>query len=264
MLVSRERMLQAAGKYTDQRVVVLNFASVTNPGGVTRGSSTQEEALCGRSTLSPCLLGDELWRNYYQMHRDRHDAAYTDICIYVLIIKTDTDAPRRLPEDKMQTVDVITCAAPNLRERPSNTMNPAGGSPVHLSRQDIYSLHTHSPQKTWAWPPCTIPTCCRSSPTLFAPWNSQSTARPGTTPTTRSFTAFGANAKKRHRYQACRRGCFSRAVADNCLLYLCCLCRGLLCLLMIRHYFLHNVTCHKGAPPATRAVVVVKRRNLPG
>lgn len=151
VLVTRDRTFQAAGRYAGQRVAVLNFASATNPGGgVTCGSSAQEEALCRCSTLYPCLLRDELWRNYYQMHRDRRDAAYTDACIYtpdVLIIKTDTDAPRRLPEDKMQAVDVITRAAPNLRERPSNAMNPGAGSPVHLSRQDIYSLHTQRARK---------------------------------------------------------------------------------------------------------------------
>lgn len=151
VFVSRERTLQAAGKYAGQRVAVLNFASATNPGGgVTRGSSAQEEALCRCSTLYPCLLGDELWQKYYKMHRDRHDVTYTDACIYtpdVLIIKTDTDAPERLPEDKMQAVDVITCAAPNLREHASNAMNPGFGSPVHLSRQDIYSLHTQRARK---------------------------------------------------------------------------------------------------------------------
>ena len=130
---------------------MLNFASAKNPGGgVTRGSSAQEEALCRCSTLYPCLLGDELWQKYYKMHRDRHDVTYTDACIYtpdVLVIKTDTDAPERLPENKMQAVDVITCAAPNLRERPSNAMNPGAGSPVRLSRQDIYSLHTQRARK---------------------------------------------------------------------------------------------------------------------
>ncbi len=151
VLVSRERTLQAAGKYAGQRVAVLNFASATNPGGgVTRGSSAQEEALCRCSTLYPCLLGDELWQKYYKMHRDRRDVTYTDACIYtpdVLVIKTDTDAPERLPEGKIQAVDAITCAAPNLRERPGNAMNPGFGSPVHLSRQDIYSLHTQRARK---------------------------------------------------------------------------------------------------------------------
>lgn len=70
ILVSPERTLQAAGKYTGQKVAVLNFASATNPGGgVLHGSSAQEEALCRCSTLYPCLSGDDLWQSYYQMHR---------------------------------------------------------------------------------------------------------------------------------------------------------------------------------------------------
>ena len=151
VLVSRERTLQAAGKYAGQRVAVLNFASATNPGGgVTRGSSAQEEALCRCSTLYPCLFGDELWQKYYKMHRDRQDPTYTDACIYtpdVLIIKTDTGAPKRLPEDAMQPVDVITCAAPNLRERPNNAMNPGFDRPVFLSRQELHSLHVRRARK---------------------------------------------------------------------------------------------------------------------
>ena len=151
VFVSRERTLQAAGKYAGRRVAVLNFASATNPGGgVLLGSSAQEESLCRCSTLYPCLLGDELRKKYYKMHRDRQDPTYTDACIYtpdVMVIKTDTDAPERLPEDKMQAVNVITCAAPNLRERPNNAMNPGTGSPVRLSRQDIYLLHTQRARK---------------------------------------------------------------------------------------------------------------------
>lgn len=151
IFVSQDRTLQAASKYVGQKVAVLNFASATNPGGgVTRGSSAQEEALCRCSTLYPCLLGDDLWNKYYKMHRDRHDVTYTDACIYtpeVLIIKTDTDIPKRLDRAQMQPVDVITCAAPNLRERPNNSMNPGIGHAVHLSRQQIYSLHSQRARK---------------------------------------------------------------------------------------------------------------------
>lgn len=151
IVISKNRTLQAAGKYIGQKVAVLNFASATNPGGgVTRGSSAQEEALCRCSTLYPCLLGDDLWQKYYKMHRDRHDTTYTDACIYlpdVLVIKTDTDVPRRLPKAEMYPVDVITCAAPNLRERPNHAMNPGSESVVHLTNEQIYALHTQRAKK---------------------------------------------------------------------------------------------------------------------
>ncbi len=151
ILVSTERTLQAAGKYAGQKVAVLNFASATNPGGgVLRGSSAQEEALCRCSTLYPCLLGNDLWQSYYQMHRAQHDVTYTDACIYtpdVLVIKTDTNSPDRLPKDKIYPVDVITCAAPNLRLQPSNYMNPGHGAPARLTREQIRTLHLQRARK---------------------------------------------------------------------------------------------------------------------
>ena len=124
--VTPQRTFEAAQdlliRYPGSRAAVLNFASATNPGGgVTRGSSAQEEALCRCSTLYPCLTTPELDKGYYQYHRKQQDVRYTDACIYVpniKIIKTDTDVPQRLPENKWQTVDVICCAAPNLRDKP--------------------------------------------------------------------------------------------------------------------------------------------------
>ena len=147
--VTKERSFQAAVRlrkaYPDAKIAVHNFASATNPGGgVTRGSRAQEECLCRCSTLYPALASPALHENYYQFHRNRHDVRYTDACIFtpgVVICKSDTDFPDRLPQQDWVTVDILTCAAPNLREKPYNFMNPGTGSSVKLSDEALYELH---------------------------------------------------------------------------------------------------------------------------
>ena len=128
------------------KIAVLNFASATNPGGgVKTGSSAQEESLCRCSTLYPTLTQDWLWRAYYKKNRDAHDNLHTDACIYspnIIICKTDEDYPNRMPEKDWVRVDVITCAAPNLRQRPGNLHNPAAGiKAVSVKPEDLYELH---------------------------------------------------------------------------------------------------------------------------
>jgi len=147
--VTNERSLEAAArlskKHEGKRIAVLNFASATNAGGgVTKGSSAQEEALCRCSTLYPCLNTDCLKEKFYQVNRARHSALYSDACIYtpdIFMIKSDTSSPKRLPEDKWISIDIITCAAPNLRAQPSNHMNPNAGDPVKLSDSELLELH---------------------------------------------------------------------------------------------------------------------------
>lgn len=147
--VTDERTFQAAQRllkeYEGRRVAVHNFASATNPGGgVTKGSNAQEEALCRCSVLYPCLKTDELFRKYYSMHRKRSDARYTDACIYtpdVVVFKSDTAAPQTLPESEWYNTDVITCAAPNLRPVPYNSMNPGSGKAVKVTDAELMELH---------------------------------------------------------------------------------------------------------------------------
>ncbi|MGN0587715.1 MAG: TIGR02452 family protein [Oscillospiraceae bacterium] len=147
--VTTERTLAAAKrlseKYSGKRIAVLNFASATNPGGgVTTGSSAQEESLCRCSTLYPCLKTNELYGQFYSMHQKLCDTRYTDACIYtpkIISIKSDTAFPQAVPESEWFSVDVITCAAPNLREKPYNSMNPGQGKAVKVSPAELLAIH---------------------------------------------------------------------------------------------------------------------------
>lgn len=149
VVVSGKRTLEASEKYAKQgkRVCVLNFASATNPGGgVVHGSSAQEEAICRCSTLYPCLNTKEMWDGFYGPHRRADNPLYNDDCIFtpaVKVFKSDINFPELLPEAKWWDVNVITCAAPNLRNVPSNRMNPnAGSKKVDISYDDLKVLHT--------------------------------------------------------------------------------------------------------------------------
>ena len=106
-------------KRPHNKIAVLNFASATDPGGgVKSGSRAQEESLCRCSTLYSSLSQPKTIDKYYTFHIDRHNSLYTDACIYspdIVICKTDTGYPQRLDEKDFVKVDVITCAAPNLR-----------------------------------------------------------------------------------------------------------------------------------------------------
>lgn len=154
VVVSGKRTLEASESYAKQgkRVCVLNFASATNPGGgVVHGSSAQEEAICRCSTLYPCLNTKEMWNKFYTPHRNADNPLYNDDCIFtpdVKVFKGDTNFPERLPEADWWNVDVITCAAPNLRKIPSNFMNPnAGNKQADITYEELKALHTNRIQR---------------------------------------------------------------------------------------------------------------------
>ncbi len=134
VVVSGKRTFEAAESYAKagKRVAVLNFASATNPGGgVVNGSSAQEEALCRCSTLYQCLNIEMMWNQFYRPHRKADNPIYNnDILLTpdVIVCKSDINFPERIPEREWYKVDVITCAAPNLRRVPSNAMNPNAGN----------------------------------------------------------------------------------------------------------------------------------------
>lgn len=154
VVVSGKRTLEASESYAKQgkRVCVLNFASATNPGGgVVHGSSAQEEAICRCSTLYPCLNTEEMWNRFYGPHRNADNPLYNDDCIFtpvVKVFKSDISFPELLPEADWWDVDVITCAAPNLRNVPSNRMNPnAGSKKADISYDGLKTLHTSRIQR---------------------------------------------------------------------------------------------------------------------
>ena len=97
VIVSRKRTLEAASAYIGKKVCVLNFASATNPGGgVTRGSSAQEEAICRCSSLYFNLREKRMWEGFYAPHRAQKNPLHNDDCIYtpgVVVFKSDTAAP---------------------------------------------------------------------------------------------------------------------------------------------------------------------------
>lgn len=143
VIVTKNRSFEAARPYAEQglKTAVLNFASSTNPGGgVTSGASAQEECLCRVSTLYPCLKDESMWDLFYAPHRAARNPLHNDDIIYtkdVIVFKDDDYQP--LP--KTFAVDVITCAAPNLREQPANPYNPGDGDAKRISKDELYQLH---------------------------------------------------------------------------------------------------------------------------
>ena len=146
VIVSKKRSYEAADRYKNQKVCVHNFASATNPGGgVTKGANAQEECLCRCSGLYFCLNTQEMRDRFYTPHRNSHDPLHNDDIIYtpnVTVFKTDTANPKLMPENDWYEVNVITCAAPNLRQRPSNAYNSGdGNTAAEITDKELLALH---------------------------------------------------------------------------------------------------------------------------
>ena len=150
IIVSRLRSFEAAAQSIGKHVAVLNFASATTPGGgVERGASAQEECLCRVSTLYPCLADSKMKDAFYAPHRKHGNALHNDDIIYtpkVLIIKDDDHNMLATPF----LVDVISCAAPNLREKPNNAYNSGDGNKVQISDNELLALHEKRARKIFA------------------------------------------------------------------------------------------------------------------
>lgn len=112
---------------------------------MTKGVNAQEECLCRCSGLYFCLNTPEMWNGFYKPHRNAHNPIHNDDIIYtpeVAVFKTDTSAPKLMKEEEWYEVNVITCAAPNLRERPSNSYNSGdGNNAVKISDKKLLEIH---------------------------------------------------------------------------------------------------------------------------
>ncbi|MDE7312317.1 MAG: TIGR02452 family protein [Eubacterium sp.] len=151
VIVSQKRSLAAAEAYTGKKICVMNFASATNAGGgVEKGASAQEEGICRCSTLYPCISDKQIVSRFHYAHRSalhhgRLSVLYNDDCIYtpgVIVFRSDTRHPQLLPKERWYEIDVVSCAAPNLRSKPGNAMNPdAGSKPVTIGKDELRKLH---------------------------------------------------------------------------------------------------------------------------
>ncbi len=121
IIFSESRSFEAAKKYKDKKVAVLNFANNHSIGGAPFSAGAQEESLCRISTLYRCLKNEK--ESFYELHHRLYYANKIDRwgnndLIYspdVVVFKTDESAPKMMDENDWYKVDVITCAAPELR-----------------------------------------------------------------------------------------------------------------------------------------------------
>lgn len=122
-LVNSKRSCEAAKDFSGKSVCVLNFASSFNPGGgVKKGAGAQEESICRISTLYKSLA-DKSVKEFYDSHshmirRGKNDRRNNDDIIYtpgVTVFREDTFDCELMPQTDWYNVDVITCAAPDLR-----------------------------------------------------------------------------------------------------------------------------------------------------
>ena len=146
--VTRDRSYQAAMRLAAEnegcRIAVMNFANAFQAGGgVTSGAGAQEECLCRTSTLYPLLYRHYLSNTFYKHHRTLNTPKATDALVYtrdVVICKTDEDLPQRMLREQWTKVDVITVAAPDLRDK-SNIHVPVVGGGTYMNSAELFGYH---------------------------------------------------------------------------------------------------------------------------
>lgn len=126
VLVSADTVTALFGIKDEGRTAVLNFASYKNPGGkFMEGSAAQEESLCHASTLYN-VLRSPVFNEYYAYNRTHlNNGLYLNRSIYspdIIFFGSDGNGPYL----DQKNADVITCAAPNVRQfcRTADCFNP--------------------------------------------------------------------------------------------------------------------------------------------
>ena len=146
--VTKHRSYEAAMKLSKampgSKIAVMNFANAFHAGGgVTKGSSAQEECLCRTSTLYPLLYRRTLRDTFYAHHHELNTSKASDALIYtegVIICKTDEDVPKKMAPEEWLSVDVITVAAPDLRTK-SNIHAALVGNGTYMNDAELFGYH---------------------------------------------------------------------------------------------------------------------------
>lgn len=124
-VVSGKRSFEAAKGYSGKKVAVLNFANNHSIGGAPFSAGAQEESLCRCSTLLPCMqaMKESFYERHIRLytageldHMGNDDIIYTpDVIVFKTDERTDPIWPQMMPREDWYKVDIITCAAPELK-----------------------------------------------------------------------------------------------------------------------------------------------------
>ncbi|MCD8046247.1 MAG: TIGR02452 family protein [Clostridiales bacterium] len=99
---------------SNPKILVLNLASATQPGGRTRqGASAQEEDLCRRSSLLLSLESEDA-RRYYDFNNARKTRMGSDAVMVSPDVEVIKDSSSDLLSESFQ-ISVMSCAAPMVR-----------------------------------------------------------------------------------------------------------------------------------------------------
>ena len=122
LIFERKTSINSSKAYLGSgKLGILNFANGIHPGGgILTGSNAQEESICRLSTLY-ISLNDETGSLYEGFYGYNREIGYlsSDRIIYspdIVIFKDDDKENTLLSKDDWYNVNIISCAAPNLKE----------------------------------------------------------------------------------------------------------------------------------------------------